>query len=156
MTTGFLLGKFLPPHRGHLYLIEQAVARCQRLTVLVCSIACEPIPGALRHAWVKDLCQFADVYHCTDENPQYPHESPNFWPIWIASIRRFVPIGPDLVFSSEDYGDELATRLGASHIAIDKARLAFPVSGTAVREDPRAVWHLIPPPVQAYYEALGY
>jgi HTH-type transcriptional regulator, transcriptional repressor of NAD biosynthesis genes len=23
-TTGFLLGKFLPPHRGHQYLIEFA------------------------------------------------------------------------------------------------------------------------------------
>lgn len=69
----------------------------------------------------------------------------------MRSIRRFVPAGPDLVFSSEDYGDELAERLGARHVCIDQARTIMPVSGTAVRADPRAVWELIPPQVQDYY-----
>jgi NadR type nicotinamide-nucleotide adenylyltransferase len=154
--VGFLLGKFLPPHNGHLYLIREGAARCDRLVVLVCSIAREPIPGELRYQWVRDLCPFAEVHHCTDENPQYPHEHPDFWAFWIRSIRKVLPTGPDLVFSSEDYGDELAARLGARHILIDQARTVFPISGTAVRENPRAVWHLIPQPVQAYYESLGH
>ena len=155
MTTGFLLGKFLPPHFGHMYLIEQAALRCDRLTVLVCSILREPIPGALRYQWMRELYPQHDVRHCTDENPQYPHEHPDFWQFWVASIRRFVPTGPDLVFSSEDYGDELAARLGAKHICIDKARSIMPVSGTAVRSNPRAVWDLSPQQVQAYYEENG-
>ena len=155
MTTGFLLGKFLPPHFGHMYLIEQAALRCDRLTVLVCSIQREPIPGVLRYRWMRELFPQHDVRHCTDENPQYPHEHPDFWQFWVASIRRFVPTGPDLVFSSEDYGDELAARLGARHVCIDKARSIMPVSGTAVRSNPRAVWNLIPPQVRAYYEETG-
>ena len=44
-TTGFLLGKFLPPHRGHQYLIDFARNHVDHLTVLVCTIAREPIPG---------------------------------------------------------------------------------------------------------------
>jgi NadR type nicotinamide-nucleotide adenylyltransferase len=155
MTIGFLLGKFLPPHRGHMYLIEQAALRCDRLTVLVCSIQREPIPGSLRYEWVRELYPQHDVQHCIDENPQYPQEHPDFWDIWVGSIRRFVPTGPDLVFSSEDYGEELAARLGARHICIDKARSVVPISGTAVRADPRAAWPWIPPQVQAYYDELG-
>ena len=155
MKTGFLLGKFLPPHRGHLYLIEQAAARCDHLTVLMCSIQRELIPGALRFAWLTQLCPYANVVHCTDENPQYPQEHPDFWQFWMRSIRNVMPSGPDLVFSSEDYGDELAERLGARHVLIDRPRSAFPVSGTSVRESPQQNWHLIPAPVQEYYRSIG-
>ena len=142
MTTGFLLGKFLPLHRGHMHLIETARSQVDHLTVLVCSLQREPIPGALRHAWVRALYPEVNVQHCTDENPQYPEEHPDFWDIWLASIRRFMPAGPDLVFSSELYGDELARRLGARR---------FPVSGTAVRQQPFAYWDYLPEPVRAYY-----
>jgi NadR type nicotinamide-nucleotide adenylyltransferase len=151
MTTGFLLGKFLPLHRGHMHLIETARAQVDRLTVLVCSIQSEPIPGALRYEWVRTLYPDVDVRHCSDENPQYPEEHPDFWDIWVASIRKFLPAGPDLVFSSELYGDELARRLGARHVLVDLERRRFPVSGTAVREQPGKYWDLIPEPVRAFY-----
>ena len=152
MTTGLIIGKFLPPHLGHLHLIEQARRRVDRLTVLVCSLRAEPIPGALRHRWVQELCPGVDVQHCPDENPSYPHEHPDFWDFWVRSIRRFVPHGPDVVFSSEAYGDELARRLGAGrHDLIDLGRSTYPVSGTAVRARPFEHWALIPAPVRAYY-----
>jgi HTH-type transcriptional regulator, transcriptional repressor of NAD biosynthesis genes len=39
MTTrfghGLIVGKFYPPHAGHLHLISQAVMACDRVTVLV-------------------------------------------------------------------------------------------------------------------------
>ena len=47
MTTGMLLGKFLPPHLGHVYLGEFAGRFVDRLTIVVCSLAREPIAGAL-------------------------------------------------------------------------------------------------------------
>jgi NadR type nicotinamide-nucleotide adenylyltransferase len=46
----------------------------------------------------------------------------------------------DAVFSSEHYGDEMAKRLGAVHVLVDVDRNTFPVSGTAVRTDPRGQW----------------
>jgi NadR type nicotinamide-nucleotide adenylyltransferase len=151
MTTGFILGKFLPPHRGHLYLIEQASQQVDKLTVLVCSLVSEPIAGELRVRWLRELFPHVDFHHCTDENPSYPHEHPDFWNIWLNSVRKFVPLGPEVVFSSEMYGDELAARLGARHVLIDLERKTFPISGTAVRENPYAHWEMLPPPVRAYY-----
>ena len=54
MRRGFLLGKFMPPHAGHLFLCEVARARVDQLTVLLCSHDAEPIPGDLRAAWMAD------------------------------------------------------------------------------------------------------
>lgn len=148
---GLILGKFLPPHRGHLHLAEEAMRRCEELTILVCSLRAEPIPGALRFAWMQELVPDAKVIHVTDENPSFPDEHERFWDIWAETIRRAVPEGFDVLFTSETYGPELATRLGVEHESIDLPRTTFPVSGTAVRKDPFANWDHLPPPVRAYY-----
>jgi NadR type nicotinamide-nucleotide adenylyltransferase len=150
-ATGLILGKFLPPHAGHVHLVRAALAEVERLTILCCSLRREPIPGALRHAWMRELFPEADVVHVDEELPQEPAEDPRFWERWIAAVRRVVPRGPDLVFTSEDYGDELARRLGARHVCVDRARAQVPISGTSVRRDPLAAWPHLPPPVRAYF-----
>lgn len=150
-TTGLIIGKFLPFHKGHQYLIDYALSRVDFLTIMVGTLKREPISGPLRVDWVRKTYPQANVVHCDDENPQYPEEHPAFWDIWIRSIRKRCPTGPDYVFSSEDYGDELARRLGAKHILCDKERGAVPVSGTAIRSNPYAYWNFLPPPVKAYY-----
>ena len=150
-ASGLVLGKFLPPHAGHLHLVRAARAQVDRLTVLVCTLAREPIPGPLRAAWMRELCPDADVVHVDEELPQEPAEDPRFWERWVAAIRRVVPVGPDLVFTSEDYGDELAARLGARHVCVDRARAAVPISGTEIRRDPLAAWAHLPPPVRAHF-----
>ncbi len=150
-ASGLVLGKFLPPHLGHQFLLDFAAAYVQDLTVLVGSLAREPIPGALRAEWVAEMCPRAHVIHVTDENPQEPHEHPEFWRIWTDTIRRQVPTGPDIVFSSEAYGDELARRLGARHVLVDRARDLVPISGTALRARPLTHWRYLPPVVRPYF-----
>ncbi len=149
--TGLVLGKFLPPHLGHQYLLDFARAYVRHLTVLVCSLARESIPGALRHAWVQEMAPGADVLHVTDENPSEPHEHPGFWDIWTDTIRRRVATGPEVVFTSEDYGNELARRLGAVHVPVDAARELVPVSGTRLRAEPLGFWPFLPPCVRPYF-----
>lgn len=148
---GLVLGKFLPPHRGHQFLLDFAHAYVPRLSVLVCSLAREPIPGELRFRWVREMCPGAEVHHVTDENPSEPHEHPDFWRIWTDSVRRRVPAGPDVVFTSEAYGDELARRLGARHVVVDRARELVPVSGTRLRERPQEHWRFLPEAVRPYF-----
>jgi HTH-type transcriptional repressor of NAD biosynthesis genes len=150
-AAGMILGKFLPVHKGHQYLIDFAREQVEYLTIIVGTLASEPIPGELRYQWVKELYPDVNVQHCTDENPQYPHEHPDFWNIWVNSIRKFIPKGPDVVFTSEDYGDELARRLGARHILCDLSRSSIPVSATKIRENPYENWQFIPEPVRPYF-----
>ena len=54
-TTGFVLGKFMPPHKGHVFLCEFARQYCEHLTILVASLPDEPIPGRLRYEWMKRM-----------------------------------------------------------------------------------------------------
>jgi HTH-type transcriptional regulator, transcriptional repressor of NAD biosynthesis genes len=149
--SGMLLGKFLPPHLGHQYLVDFARSYVERLTVLVCSIEREPIPGALRYAWMREMCPGCEVIHVTDEVPQAPEDHPDFWDIWRELIRRHVPAGPDCVFASEPYGARLSAELGADFVPVDVAREMVPVSSTAVRADPMGHWRYIPAPVRPYF-----
>jgi len=150
---GFLLGKFMPLTLGHCHLIDGALARCERLTVMVCSVRREPIDGHLRYRWVREVYGArASVLHVTVEVPSYPHEHPDFWAIWRDLIRRHVPAPIDVVFTSEDYGDRLAAEVGAAaHVCIDRDRSAVPVSATRVREDPLGCWEYLPECVRPYY-----
>ena len=151
MTTGLIIGKFLPPHRGHQHLIDEARRQVDRLTVVVCSLDREPIAGAQRVAWLREMFPDVEVLHHPEENPSEPHEHPDFWRIWTDSLRRHYPSRPDVVFSSEDYGDELARRLGARHVLVDRERRRFPVSGQQIREDPLGNWDFLPECVRPHY-----
>ena len=152
MSGGALVfGKFLPPHAGHLRLIEAArEAGGGGVAVLVCSLAQEPIPGAWRAAWLRELVPWAEVVHVTDENPQEPHEHPDFWAIWTATLRWHCPWPVRYLVTSEAYGDVLAPRLGLSHVCVDRERAAVPVSGTAIRSAPARHWRHIPAPVRPF------
>ena len=151
MTTGMLLGKFLPPHLGHVFLGEFAARYVDRLTVVVCSLAREPISGELRFRWMRELFPFENVVHLTDELPQDPSEHPDFWNLWRTALQRVLPAKPDCVFASEQYGWRLAEELGATFVPVNAARDAVPISGTAIRTDPMANWQYIPRCVRPYF-----
>ena len=69
MTRGLVIGKFLPPHRGHAFLIETARRQVDHLVVLVCSLGREPIPGDRRVEWLREMLPGADVRL---DSRQYP------------------------------------------------------------------------------------
>ena len=146
-----VLGKFLPPHAGHVYLCEFARNHVDELTIVVGTLAREPIAGATRFAWMRELFPFDRVVHLTDENPQDPSEHPDFWAVWRASLERVLPRLPDVVFASDAYGAELARVLGARFVAVDPARSVVPVSGTAIREAPIPNWDYLPRCVRPHY-----
>ena len=155
-VRGLVLGKFLPPHAGHLHLIRTAAARCDDLTVLVCALEREPIAGTVRAEWMRELAAEIDssirIVHVDEDVPQAPDEHPAFWDIWAELCGRYAGL-VDVVFTSEAYGDELARVLGARHHLVDLMRHTYPVSGTDIRDDAFGSWEMIPPPVRAHYAA---
>jgi len=150
-TTGLVLGKFMPPHTGHLYLIRRAAEQVDRLSVIVLSLAGEPIEGALRCRWLEELTGHETrILHIADDYPT-DYTDPDVWRKWRRTIRKVLPEGPDMVFSSEDYGNQLAELLGAEHVMIDPARTHVPISATRIREDPMACWAYLPGPIRPWY-----
>jgi len=150
VTHGLVLGKFLPYHLGHAHLIRAARAQVDRLTVLVCSVDRDPIPGGLRYQWVRSAHRDCEVRWIDEEVTQTPEERADFWPIWTSLIARHAG-RVDRVFTSEEYGDELARRLGAEHISVDRASASVPVSGAAILRDPMRLWDFIAPEARSWF-----
>ncbi len=145
MTRGVVIGKFLPPHRGHLHLIRAALAGADEVTVIVCERADQAIPGALRAEWLREMAPQARVIVVEDALPADDSRA------WAAYTRESLGYVPDLVFTSEAYGDAYARFLGARHVLVDIERRAVPVCATSIRRDPLAHWEHLEPCVRAHF-----
>jgi len=150
-THGMLLGKFLPPHVGHVFLGEFAQNYVEHLTIIVGSLEREPIPGKLRFEWMKKLFPNSNVVHLDKELPQEPSEHPDFWNIWRTELQQILPSPPEFIFASEEYGHKLAKELGAKFIPVDIDRENRKISGTKLRESPFKYWDFIPNVVRPYF-----
>jgi NadR type nicotinamide-nucleotide adenylyltransferase len=148
---GLVVGKFYPPHAGHHHLIDTAAAACERLTVVAAASPAESIPLALRTAWLRERHPqpHVEIVAAVDD-VEVDYESEAVWSAHVEIFRAAAGDPVDVVFSSEEYGAELARRLGAVHVPVDPPRERFPVSGTAVRANPAACWQWLSPAVRAY------
>lgn len=149
-TRGFVLGKFMPPHAGHVSLCRTAQSLVDQLTILVCSLPDDEMPGSQRARWMRELFPEARIEHIDRVVPQAPEESEDFWPIWRAIVREFHPEPIDMVFAGEGYGLELARQVGGLFVPLlrDEGVGMGGISGTAVRADPAAHWRFLPQPVR--------
>ena len=142
---GLVIGKFLPPHRGHKHLIDTALARCERVSVIVCDKPEMRPEGALRAKWLREIHPDADVILIDDRLPADDSR------LWAENTRLVLGKSPDVVFTSEDHGEPYARFLGCEHVLVDRERRAVPCSGTLVRTSPLDALEFLEPCVRAHY-----
>ena len=157
MKRGFILGKFMPPHAGHVTLIQSARALVDELTILLCSLPGDPVPGETRLEWMRGLFPDCRVLWHPQPVPQHPDEDPGFWAIWKRIVARHHPDPIDYVFAGESYGADLAKHIGGLFVPLGARVLNADVngvgglSGSAIRADPWAYWDYLPDPVRGHY-----
>lgn len=144
-SRGLVIGKFYPPHRGHKYLIDTALAQAGEVHVIVCDRPGENPPAPTRAAWLREIHPAAHVWTIDDRY------DPDDSAVWAEACIRLLGFAPDVVFTSENYGERFAACLGCRHILVDRARSTVPISGTAVRANPLECWDFLEPPVRGYY-----
>jgi HTH-type transcriptional repressor of NAD biosynthesis genes len=144
--TGLIIGKFYPPHLGHLSLIERAAREVDHLVILVMATQIETIPLDQRIAWMTSATEHlasVTVLGILDDAPVH-YDSDIAWiahhEVTMAALRREGIHAVDVIFSSESYGTELAKRMGAEHVLDDPERRRIPMSGTAARENLAERW----------------
>ena len=150
MTRGFVLGKFMPPHEGHVLLCDTARRLVDQLTILVCWLPDDPVPGPLRLAWMRELFPDCRVIGHDAIVPQQPADHPDFWPIWRDIVKAAHPEPIDRVFAGEAYGARLVEEVGAAFVLVGP-RVHPDLSGSAVRADPWGHWRHLPAPVRPHY-----
>jgi NadR type nicotinamide-nucleotide adenylyltransferase len=157
MKRGFVLGKFMPPHAGHETLIRSARALVDELTILLCSLPEDPIPGETRLAWMRELFPDCRLAWQSAPAPQQPADDPDFWSIWARIVARHHPQPIDYLFAGETYGAELARHVGGTFVPLGGRVLNADgngvggLSGTAVRAAPWSYWDFLPAPTRSYY-----
>lgn len=155
-----VIGKFYPPHLGHSYLIESAGTCAHNVTVVVMANHAEHLPLDVRVAWLAE--HFKTQTHIRivgvwDDLP-VDYDDEVIWQAQVALMREGIaqaqsvyellpPV--DAVFSSEFYGDKLATYFNATSVVVNQGRDIVPISATCVRKNLIDSWRFLPKVVQS-------
>lgn len=163
MSTGLIIGKFMPFHMGHKFLIDFALAYqgITKLYVGCYTMPKEPIPGINRAQAIQNTYgQLVKVIHHDIVMPQEPADDPDFWNKWVNLIRQDVKETDLVIFASENYGQPLAEALGGRFVPVSVPRNVVGTSGTALRiqldimdryvTNRDSAWQLIAPEMRKY------
>lgn len=158
-VTGLVVGKFCPLHDGHIKVIETAAEQCENLIIM--SYTSGNFPGCeaeKRKKWLQMATKFhvrgnvtievldnkAATMGLLDDSSEFAHRQ-----FCAEHLLETLETTVDAVFTSEDYGQGFADHLSlyftsrflnpvhVQHVMVDKERIAFPISGTQLRNSPQ-------------------
>ena len=137
-NKGVVVGKFCPLHKGHELLIRRALAECTEVMIISYTSVNYGFPARLRERWLKELFPTARVVVKSRGMPDDDADG-DLHRAFCTEIMREQAFVPDAIFSSEDYGVGFAAFVSQAfgsevvHVGVDAARVAVPISGSAMR-----------------------
>lgn len=134
---GVVIGKFYPPHLGHNYLVDTALAGCDEVDVLVVDSPDYHLPAEKRRQWLQEQHPKATVRIIPDIGKDDDSEA------WALHTIKFLGRIPDVVYASMDYAVTWAAAMGCKHVEVDTPRVKIPISGTKIREDILQSWDFL-------------
>lgn len=156
MIVGMFVGKFLPPHIGHINAIKKAAQNCDKLFVVVggdektnlmlCQNAKIPfIDLNTKTKWIKN--ELKDIKNITiiSFNEEGIPKMPNGWEEWSKRLKILLGEKVDLIFGSErSYEKEYKKYFPESEYVIqDEFRKEISISSTKIRSDPKKYFNYI-------------
>ena len=142
---GVIVGKFYPFHKGHKYLIEEALKSTKDLHILVVHNKFEHIAGSIKSQWIREVFPHLSVVVIEDI---YDNDNSEKWADYTIEALGFKP---DIVFTSEYYGDAYAYYLNCKHKQIDLNRKSIQISATKIRNEPYKYWDYLTEGAKPYY-----
>ncbi|NNC42960.1 MAG: AAA family ATPase [Acidimicrobiia bacterium] len=139
---GVVVGKFYPPHLGHVHLLETALAQVERLYVLVGDRLDPTIPASTRAEWLADAVPAATIIVTPDYLPEANQ------PLADRAL-ELLPERPTIAFTSEQWGQGWAEAMGARHVMVDLDRTRFPISSSEIRSNLREHYTWLVPAARA-------
>jgi HTH-type transcriptional regulator, transcriptional repressor of NAD biosynthesis genes len=164
MTVGFIGGKFLPLHLGHVYAIVHASTIVDELYVILSHSElrdrelCQDtkmnyIPAPIRLRWLSQLTK--DMPHVKVISIEDQQDNDNYdWAEGAQLIKGKIGKPIDYVFSSEIQYNDIFKELypNAKHKLIDPMRSQVTISATTIRtEGVFKHWEFIPDFVRPYF-----
>jgi HTH-type transcriptional regulator, transcriptional repressor of NAD biosynthesis genes len=148
-----VVGKFAPLHAGHQLLIDRANELADELTLVIWANPDFPdMPNEVRAGWLRTLyphaCVLVGVDGPNDRQTEHEHR------LFTQALLRRNGRSPDVVLTSEAYGEPFAAVLGIDHVLVDVDRVSVPASGSLVRGDVHGHRHLLDPRVYRHFVQL--
>jgi len=143
------VGKFSPLHNGHVKLLNEAKGWCKHLIIISYTNPLLGFSDTLRYTWLKHL--YPDALVIVPKSEECPHNDAdgNIHREFCAKlIERSTNVRPEVVFTSEDYGDGFAQFLSnywdtyIDHCYVDdhwrfENNIPIALSATHLRENPQ-------------------
>jgi len=164
MTVGFIGGKYLPLHLGHVYAIVYASTMVDELYVVLShseyrdkalcrNTKMNYIPAQIRLRWLSMLTK--DMPHVKVIEIEDDHGENDYdWAKGAAMIKKRIGKPIEYVFSSEKEYDPIFSKLypDSKHVVIDPNRTNVKISATQIRaEGVFCNWSYIPDVVKPYF-----
>jgi HTH-type transcriptional repressor of NAD biosynthesis genes len=137
-------------------MINFALTKCDVLTVFVCCSDKEGIPCEKRQSWILQTfseltaLQVRTFSYKESKLPNTSESSFEISKMWSEIFKQLIP-DCDLVITSEEYGNYVASFMGIEHIPFDPDKKLFPVSATVIRNDPFNNWQYLPVTVKPFF-----
>lgn len=132
---GFTIGKFAPLHKGHEYLIETALKEMDNVIVIVYETNLTKVPTEVRAGWIKKMYPRVKVKVAINPPSQYGLDEKSV-EMQMEYLKQYIKdIKPTHFYSSEPYGEYVATYLNIVDRRVDDTREKISISAGIVRED---------------------
>lgn len=153
-NNAVLIGKFMPPHKGHEYMIRFAQEYAENVYVIVDCLEKQTISPEQRKIWLEQQIQGITVIALDKYTPQEPADHPDFWNEWKKIINTALSnysVTADVLVAAMDYGYTLSQYLESDFIPIDIDRESLPISATLIREDTFTYWDYLIDSAKPFY-----
>jgi NadR type nicotinamide-nucleotide adenylyltransferase len=131
-------------------LIETGLKNSEALTVILCQTDKYLIPAEIRSGWIKKTFPGLNV-RILHHDASLDSGTTALSKVWAELTVKFLGFSPDVVFSSENYGERYSKFMGSKHFLVDLERKNIPISATKVRSDINKYWDYLPPATQEYF-----
>ena len=163
-TVGFIGGRFLPFHRGHIFAIIEASNHVENLYVVLSSSekkdsevcladGLKPMPAEVRLSWIGEAISKLENIHILHIRDDTWGES-DHWDAGTRAVKDAIGRTITHVFSSEHVYDELFDKYypEAEHVVIDARRTTVTArSAGEIRRNLYDYWSLLPHTVQSFF-----
>jgi HTH-type transcriptional regulator, transcriptional repressor of NAD biosynthesis genes len=102
----------------------------------------------VRRQWIEDAFPDATVVTLDQDASGLSDEDTT---AWARETVRVLGGPPDVVFTSERYGNAWARAMGAEHVLVDRRRRTVPISATRIRRDPQRHFGYLSRGARAHY-----
>jgi len=159
-TIGFIGGKFMPLHLGHIFAITQASNMVDKLYVVLSSSKkrdkeiCDKsnfryVSAEKRLFWLGESLNDLDnieIVHVEDDQGEEDYD----WEAGAEMIKKSIGKPIDFVFSSENGYDDIFKKCypDAKHVVIDDSRSNVNISATKLRKNLYEHWNYLPASVK--------